>query len=192
MVLTFTCSFSVVGEDRTKVHRMLAAAIGCNLAWGIIDAIFYLMACYVERGHNILLMRQVQTTGPREGRRIVADAIPPVLVSLLPDGELEIMRQRIAAMPPPSKRAQLKKDDWAGAAGVFSLVFLSTFPVVIPFFFFNEITRPLRISNAIAILMMFGAGYSFGFYTGGRPWRVGLTTVLLGGAMVAIAVALGG
>jgi hypothetical protein len=39
MVLTFTCSFSVATAGRADVKNMLIAALGCNLAWGIIDAV---------------------------------------------------------------------------------------------------------------------------------------------------------
>src|SRR5437660_5533748 len=40
MVLTFTCSFSVADAGREQVRTMLLGALGCNLAWGIIDAVF--------------------------------------------------------------------------------------------------------------------------------------------------------
>ena len=38
MVLTFTCSFSIAGSGRSEVRTMLLAALGCNVAWGIIDS----------------------------------------------------------------------------------------------------------------------------------------------------------
>ncbi len=60
MVLSFTCSFSVADAGRSDVRKMLIAALGCNLAWGIIDALFYLMGCLSERGHNILALRAVR------------------------------------------------------------------------------------------------------------------------------------
>ena len=40
MVLTYTCSFSVAGAGREEVRTMLIGALGCNLAWGLIDAVF--------------------------------------------------------------------------------------------------------------------------------------------------------
>ena len=81
---------------------MLLTALGCNLAWGIIDAVFYLMGNYSELGHNLLTFRLVRrAANPNEGQRIIADAIPPVLVSVLPPGELELMRQKLLLMPEP-------------------------------------------------------------------------------------------
>ncbi|MFL5250402.1 MAG: hypothetical protein ACJ79V_21460, partial [Myxococcales bacterium] len=57
MVLTFTCSISAADPGREEVRAMLFGAIGCNLAWGAIDAIMYLMACLAERGHELFTLR---------------------------------------------------------------------------------------------------------------------------------------
>jgi VIT family len=193
MVLTFTCSFNVVRAGQGGVRKLLLTALGCNLAWGIIDAVFYLMGNFSELGHNLLTFRLVRkAANPNEGQRIIADAIPPVLVSVLPPGELELMRQRLLLMPEPPPRMRLKKDDWLAAVGVFFLVFLSTFPVVIPFIFFKDVTQALRISNGVAIVMLFVCGYVFADYAGLRPWKTGVALVVLGSAMVAVTILFGG
>src|SRR5271165_5544250 len=71
MVLTFTCSLRITGLDRGRVDTMLKAAIGCNLAWGIIDALFYLLNRMSERGHNRKILLQVRAlVEPAAGRRI--------------------------------------------------------------------------------------------------------------------------
>jgi hypothetical protein len=44
MVLTFTSSISVASEGDADVRTVMAGAIGCNLAWGLVDATMYLMA----------------------------------------------------------------------------------------------------------------------------------------------------
>jgi hypothetical protein len=139
MVLTFTCSFSVVGAGRTEVREMLLAALGCNLAWGIIDAVFYLMSCLSEKGHGILTLRAVRkTANPAKAHGIIAGALPPLLASVLPEVELEALRQRLNQLPEPPEHPRLAKDDWFAAAGVFLLIFLSTFPVTIPFVFIHQ------------------------------------------------------
>jgi VIT1/CCC1 family predicted Fe2+/Mn2+ transporter len=113
-------------------------------------------------------------------------------VSVLPAGELELMRQKLLQMPEPPARPRLGKDEWLGAVGVFLLVFLSTFPVVIPFMFFKEVTRALRVSNGVAIAMLFLSGYGFANYSGLHPWRTGVAMVVLGAAMVAVTILFGG
>jgi hypothetical protein len=51
MVLTYTSSLSVAADNAT-IRALLLGAVGCNLAWGIIDAGMYLMARLNERGRN--------------------------------------------------------------------------------------------------------------------------------------------
>ncbi len=193
MVLSFTCSFSVADAGRSDVRKMLIAALGCNLAWGIIDAAFYLMSCLSERGHNILALRAVRQAADRaEAHRIIADALPPSLASVLPEAEFAAMRETLIRLPEPPAHPRLGKHDWLAALGVCLVVFLSTFPVVTPFIFIHEARLALRVSNGIAIAMLFMAGYAFGRYSGFRPVRVGLTMVVVGMAMVAMTMALGG
>lgn len=193
MVLSFTCTVSTTRAGREEVRTMLVAALGCNLAWGIIDAVFYLMACFSEQGHNLLTFQAVRkATDPGEGRRIIAGAIPPILASVLPEGEFEVMRRRLLELPEPTSRLRLKRDNWLAAVGVFLLVFLSTFPVVLPFIFFHDATRALRVSNGVAIVMLFAGGYAFADYAGLRPWKTGIAMVVLGSVLVAVSIAFGG
>ena len=77
MVLTFTGSLSVAESGREDVRTMLIGALGCNIAWGIIDGILYLMACLSERGHALRSYRAVrQASDPRAAQRLIADALP--------------------------------------------------------------------------------------------------------------------
>ena len=51
MVLTFTGGFNALEAGRAEVRDLLIAGIGCNIAWGMIDAIVYLITTLAERGH---------------------------------------------------------------------------------------------------------------------------------------------
>ena len=193
MVLTFTGSLSVAEAGREDIRTMLIGALGCNLAWGIIDAVFYLMGCLAEKSRDLATYQAVRKAAdPQQAQRLIAESLPPVVASVLQLGELEAIRERLMDLPEPPGRARLARDDWQGAAGVFLLVFLSTFPVVIPFLFMPTAVPALRVSNAIAIAMLFLAGYSYGRITGRRPVRVGIAVVLLGVIFVGITIALGG
>src|SRR6201987_2228440 len=154
MVLTFTCSFSVAGAGREEVRTMLVGALGCNLAWGIIDAVFYLMGNFSRLGQGILKLRTLrEATNPARAHQIIADALPPVVVSVLSTSELESMRQKLnnLADVPPGPR--LRVTDWLGALGVFLIVVSATLPVIIPFALIEVAKRALRVSNGIAIGM---------------------------------------
>jgi VIT family len=193
MVLTFTGSLSVAEAGRDDVRTMLIGALGCNLAWGIIDGVLYLMGSLAEKGRGLLTFRVVRKAAdPKEAQRLIADALPSVVASVLDPVELESLYQRLKQLPEPSDHVQLRKDDWLGAIGVFLLVFLCTFPVVIPFIFMSHAGPALRVSNVIAIVMLFLTGYAFGRMTGRRPWLVGISMVVLGSILVGMTIALGG
>ncbi len=192
MALTFTLTLGVVTADRIQVRTMLFAALGCNLAWGIIDAGVFLMARFNERGRNAVKLRAVrEAANSGHARRIIADALPPLLASVLPPDQLELMRQRLLLLPEP-ERPRLTKRDGLGALAICLLSFLSTFPIVIPFILIGDARLALRLSNAVAIAMLFVCGYAFGHYAGFRPWATGLSMVAVGAALVGVAIALGG
>ena len=193
MVLTFTGSLSVAEAGREDVREMLIGALGCNIAWGIIDAMLYLMGVLAEKGRGLITLLAVRkATDPQEAQRHIAGALPPVVASILEPAELESIRQRLARLPEPPTHARLDRDDWLGAIGVFVLVFLSTFPVAIPFIFMHEAGPALRVSNAIAIVMLFLLGYAFARMTGRHPWLVGIAMVAIGAMLVSMTMALGG
>lgn len=193
MVLTFTCSLSVNSAGREEVRTLLIAALGCNLAWGMIDGFMHLVGCFVERGTAIAKLRAIRhAPDSSAAHRVIADALPPVLASVLSPVEFEVMRQKLNQLPPPPRRSTLTTKDWLGAAAVFMAVFLSTFPVAIPFLFIDNVRVALRLSNAVAVVMLFLTGYAFGIYADHRPWRMGLWVAILGSLLVGIAVVLGG
>jgi hypothetical protein len=193
MVLTFTCSFSVAGAGREEVRTMLIGALGCNLAWGIIDAVFYLMGSFSFLGQGILRLKALrQVTDSVHAHEIIAQALPPVVVSVLSSSDLEDMRQKLNRLPELPPRPRLRRDDWLGAVGVFLIVFLSTLPIVMPFAVIEDARRALRVSNGIAIAMLFLTGYAFGRFAGHRPLGMAASMVILGAAMVAITISLGG
>jgi len=193
MVLTFTGSLSVADAGRDDVRMMLIGALGCNVAWGFIDGLFYLMGSLADKGQNLMTYLAVRSTNdPQQARRLIADRLPPAVASIMEPAELDTMHQRLKRLPEPPKRATLNKQDWLSATGIFLLVFLSTFPVVIPFIFMQSVLPAMRISNAIAIVMMFMTGYSYGRLTGYHPLGVGIAMVVLGALVVSATIALGG
>jgi hypothetical protein len=193
MVLTFMCSLGIATAGNIKVQTMLIGALGCNLAWGIVDGGLYLLARINERGGKILTLRAIrQAPNPETARRVIADALPTELASILPMEQLELLRQKLRQLPEPLERPRLTKRDWIGALGLCLLSFLVTFPVVIPFIFLSDAKLALRVSYAIAIVMLFCCGYAFGCHSGLPPWAAGLSMVAIGSALVSVAVALGG
>jgi len=193
MVLAITGSLRVATAKSDDVHTMLMSALGCNLAWGIIDGVLYLLGCLAEKGRNLVIYKAVrQATDIQMAQQLIAEALPRVVAATLQPAELEAIRQRLMLLPEPPKRAHLSWSDVWCAKGVFLLVFLSTFPVVLPFMFMHNAMLALRISNGIAITMLFITGAAYGRCMDRSPWGFGIAMVVLGGALVALTKAFGG
>jgi hypothetical protein len=151
MVLSFTCSFSVVNAGRSDVREMLLGALGCNIAWGVIDGFFYLLNMAAERGHE----------------------------------RLELDKK-------PAGKLLLTFSDLKATFYIFSLVFLSTFPVALPFLLIHDPWSAVRFSNLVSLILLFSLGFSLGRYAGGRPVLWGTTMAVIGSLLVSITISLGG
>jgi VIT1/CCC1 family predicted Fe2+/Mn2+ transporter len=193
MVLSFTCTISVINAGEGEVRDVVIGALGCNLAWGIVDAIMYLMGILFERGRGLSIAHAVRATpDPERGRELMSQVLPEPLDQLFDGPALEHARAKLVALPSLPKGPHLKGRDWLGAAGVFLLVFITTFPVVVPFMLFEPLHRSMRISNGVAIAMLFVAGCVVGRYAGIGRVRTGLAMVAIGLMLLAITIALGG
>lgn len=193
MVLTFTRSLNVAESGRAEVRAMLIGALGCNLAWAIIDAVMFLMNTLAERALGARTLGAVRAAAdPSAAHRIIADSFPPVVAQALKTEDLERMRVRVEQIPLALARPRLVRRDGLSALAVFAFVFFCTFPVVIPFVVMNDAARALLVSNAIAIGSLFLTGYAFGRAAGYRGWPFGVSMVIIGSVLVGIAMALGG
>ena len=192
MALSITGSLSVAESGRSAVRTMLVGAIGCNTAWGFVDAMMYLLSLLTERYRTRALFRAVRNEqDSRRAQEMIADRLPPLLADGIGEAELEGLWRQVVGMT-TAPAAGLTGRDLLGALGVFFLVFLSTLPVALPFLLPIEPLRALRLSNGVAVAMLFGLGYRLGRYVAGPPILIGLVAVLVGAVLVAVTIALGG
>jgi VIT1/CCC1 family predicted Fe2+/Mn2+ transporter len=143
-------SLSVTDVGNGEVRKMMLAALTCNIAWGLVDGIMYLVATLTERSRE----------------RLVGEAA--------------------------ADSVRLGRRDFAGALGVFLLVVLSTFPVVLPFMFIDTLPVAMRASNLLTMLMLFWGGWVLARYSGGNRWKAGFGLAAIGAALSAAIIALGG
>jgi VIT1/CCC1 family predicted Fe2+/Mn2+ transporter len=191
MVLTFTASLNTAEMGRGDVRLMLIAALGCNLAWGSIDAAMYLLSVRAEESISQRTLDRIQRApSPDCAHDEIRAALPPILAGLFHKDDLERIRLHLAQTE-IGDVPRLTAGAWRAACAVFLLVFCATLPVALPFLLIGDPRRALWVSHGIAIASLFLAGWSLG-----RHWlrslRVGLAMVALGLALVAIALLLGG
>jgi hypothetical protein len=191
MAVSIMGALNVTTEGSPDARATLLMALGCNVAWGFTDAVMYLVSAAIVNNRNIGLLRRLrESTDLREARRIVADALPHRVAASARVETIEALRQDLATMPLP--RGALSGRDFLGALGVFLIVLLATFPVVVPFLFFQDARVAVRVSNGLALAVLYGYGYLLGRHTGGTTWKFGLGIAALGAGLVAVIMALGG
>ena len=193
MVLTFTGTLSAASAGREEVRTMLLGAIGCNMAWGLVDGVMYVLRNLVSRGRKAMLVRDVRAAAtPEDGHRLIGEAMG-ALSDPMTTPQFEHLRHWILHLPAEaSAPPRLMASDLRAALGVFVLVFISTFPVVLPFMFVADLHTAMRVSSLIAIAMMFLCGHGWARYAGVNPWVAGLAMVVLGVVVETAVILLGG
>jgi VIT1/CCC1 family predicted Fe2+/Mn2+ transporter len=193
MAMTFVGALSVATAGREEVRTMMISALGCNLAWGLADAVMYLVRTVTERTRNRALLARIRGgADSATGQALVAEALPPRLATARGADALEGLRRRLAELPALPVRPHLGWDDFKGALGVFLLVVLATFPVVVPFLLFDQAALAVRVSNLVALVMLFIAGWILAQHAGGSRWRGGAAMAVTGAVLMAAIMALGG
>jgi len=192
MALTFVGAVSIADSGRNEIQEMLAAALGCNLAWGLVDAVMYVVRTIADRGRLLTLIHSVRGSDAEAGRALIKGSLSKVAAGLVSDTEVEAIRARTLALPAVPARPQLKIKDLLAALAVFLLVVASTLPVALPFVLTNDVELAKNSSRAIALVMLFLGGLALGRYAGYGSWKTGLMMTGLGAAVVTAVIALGG
>jgi len=193
MALTFVGAVSVAESGRAELRTMFISALGCNIAWGLVDAVMYVVRAITTRGRSLTLVLSVRAaTQPEAGRRLILESLPPVVAQVISEAAVEDMRAGLVALPHVPDRPRLQLRDGLAALGIFLIVVASTFPVVLPFAVLADVGLAKTVSRVIALLMLFGGGLALGRHAGYGSWKVGLMMAGLGAALVAAVMALGG
>jgi len=191
MAMSFTGTLSVATAGEQDIHTMMLAAVGCNLAWGLTDAVMYLIAEITERERKISFLHRLHHAESAEvADRLIADEMPKRLRSHANPAVFEAFRKSLVELPEP--RVLLDRRQYLDGLLVFLLVALSTFPIVLPFLLVDDALHALRLSNALGILTLFVSGYLLGRRAGGKGWHFGLAMAAIGSMLVGIIILLGG
>jgi VIT1/CCC1 family predicted Fe2+/Mn2+ transporter len=197
MALTWTVgSRLVMREEGLDVRGLVISTLGCNVAWGIIDAVLRILGTTFFRSRRLHLYRQIR--GARDeatALEVIRNEFPTEGTALAVDhADAEALYRSLLALAAKSEpsRVSLTRSDLLAAVAVFFLVAATAIPAVIPFFLIDSPERALRVSNLLLIGLLFFTGYAWARFSGGRPLYAGVTMTCLGLIMVSIAVALGG
>jgi hypothetical protein len=193
MALTFVGAVSVATAGREEIRTMMVTALGCNLAWGLVDAVMYLVRTITDRERARNLVRSVRAAADAAtGRKLIEQSLSPIVPGLVSAAEIEAVRARLVALPTMPEQPHLDSDDLLAALGIFLIVVAATFPVVLPFVLIRDVGTAKFVSRGIALAMLYFGGLALGRHAGYGSWKVGLAMVGLGAGLVLAIMALGG
>ncbi|SAK64003.1 hypothetical protein AWB82_03366 [Caballeronia glebae] len=193
MALTFVGTVSAATGGEAAGRKMLYTALGCNLAWGLADAVMYLVRTIADRARRHALALAIQRErDAAAGVRALRDRLSATLDPFISDDDLESIRKRIAASASLPERARFVRDDFLAALGIFIIIVLSTFPVAAPFVLVKHVPTALLISRVLTLAMLFCCGFALGRYAGWRGWKAGLAMTTLGVLLTMAIIVLGG
>jgi hypothetical protein len=192
MALTFTGTMSASVAGGERVASVLMAALGCNIAWGLVDAVMFVLATVVERARRNKFVTAIHTLPMGEAQEAFLENLPWEARRVMDDKEVDRFLTRVRDQPARPAQQVIDISDFKAASVIFILVVLSTLPPSLPFLFVGDLYRAMRISNGVALVMLFLIGAQLGTYAGGRPWPMAFAMASIGAMLVAVTIALGG
>lgn len=180
--------------DGAGRYDLIVAALGCNLAWGMVDAMMTLVGIRVrlDHAHERLhaLRGAEQEARFRDGLR---DFLPDVVVDgMLPDEVQRMRRNLLASGMGTGAAPRLGREHWLAWLVLGSHTFAATFPIILPLLLIPDDLLALRAAQSIGLAMLFILGWRLARWAGGSPWKSSLGFTALGVLMTGICLALGG
>jgi len=192
MAISVTTAAEITAGGEADVRELMIAALGCNLAWGLIDGVIYLLQLQYERHRVHRMALELRELGAEEAfRKRVAAELPPLVAAAMNADSYRHIRQAVQSYA-QSRPAYWSRQEFAAAGLICALVFASTFPLVLPFMVMQEPFLALRASHAIAVAMLFILGWKLGRWSGAPALGSATLLALVGTILAILCVALGG
>jgi VIT1/CCC1 family predicted Fe2+/Mn2+ transporter len=127
-----------------------------------------------------------------EARNVIRDNITPLAAELLSDEEIDRLKGKVDQLPDLKISRVLVMRNYINAIQIFFLVFIVTFPVAIPFLVVHDVIIAIRLSNGIALALLFTGGVLLARYAGLKPVLTALAMTAIGIFLVTMTILLGG
>jgi len=195
MTLTFTLGASLVIEEGPEATKeLLVGVIGCNIAWGVIDGLLYVMTSMMERGKVHRAARALRLEGDAAATGLIRNELSEGYGAVLTeDTRNRLVGELLTALRRAEPgRVKMTKEDVGGAIASFWLVVFTAIPAVVPFLLIDNHMLALRVSNFLLVALMFGVAYGWAKFTNANPWLTGLGMTVFGLILVQATIMLGG
>lgn len=178
-----------LGQDDIEFKKlMMLVPLGCNAAWGIIDGIMYVLINLRERGNKSKLLSLVKSAKDQnDALALVRKEFGFAFFDLLnQDTQKNIYEEIVKGATNATivKPKGISKNDLRLVLKTFLIVFSSGVPIVIPFFFLNDVWLAIRISHIIGLVMLFCIGYWWAKFASRHRIRSAIGLTILGVVIV--------
>ncbi|MGY4827622.1 hypothetical protein ACVNIS_03485 [Sphaerotilaceae bacterium SBD11-9] len=192
MVVSITAAEEIRSDGQAEVHALFIAALGCTVAWGLIDGVIYLLNRQFTRFRDRRTLLELRATPAEDAFRArVQEELPPLVGTALTDDTYA--RIRSAVDTHPAERARFwPLHEWGTAGVITVLVASSSLPLVLPFLLMTDARLALRVSHLIAIVLLFILGWRIGRWSGASAPLSGTLLALLGVVLGVTCILLGG
>lgn len=193
LTILLTAGYYVEGASNPK-HALLVVAVGCNLAWGLIDGLLYVMSDLYVRAKQRRGLRLLRTAEPARGEEVVQAQVANGIGAVLDADEQATVASVFygAALRTADPPSGVTLDNVRTTLATVLLNMLALVPPIVVFALVDEWRPALNVASALLVLMMFAVGEAWARAAKLAPWRAGVSMVVLGGTMVTIALLLGG
>jgi VIT1/CCC1 family predicted Fe2+/Mn2+ transporter len=184
-----------LGVEDLSNRSMFIAILGCNLAWAVVDGVMFVLVAVFEQGRRQRIGRRIQSGASDEkARQLIHKELggqlericSPEALKRFEDDVLQTVR---AAGP---LKTSLNRGDVLGGIASAFVILVATAPILVPYLVIPVPRNAVRVSEAIAVGLLFFLGVWWGRVVGANPFKVGFGLTLVGGLLVAITIFLGG
>lgn len=183
------------GLEQATSRELLIAVLGCNVAWGIVDGVMFVLVSLFERTRKTRIMHAVLSAPTDDAAlQCIHAELGDRLELLTTDQDREQLYRAVLGivrrsnLDPPS----IQRDDILGGIAVGLIIMVATLPVVLPFVFISDADFAVHVSSVVTLVLQFIVGYWWGRIAGVNPWRIGAGVTCVGLTLVLITIALGG
>lgn len=183
------------GLSEANNRELFIAVLGCNIAWGVVDGVMFVMFALFERGRKARIVHGVLNAATDEmALQRIHEELGDRLESLTTAEDRDQMYRCVLEI---SRRSQceplrIQHKDLLGGIAVGLLILVATLPPVVPFLLVSNPTTAVRISNFVTLSMLFCIGWWWARVVGASPLRIGAGVSGIGLILVLITIALGG
>lgn len=183
------------GLTEANNRELFIAVLGCNIAWGVVDGVMFVMLMLFERGRKARIVNSV-LSAPTESVALqrIHEEFGNRLEPLTTTEQRDQVYRWVLDLARRSDREQprIQREDILGGIAVGLIILVATLPVAVPFLLVSNATTAVRISNLITLVMLFGIGWWWGRVVGANPLHIGAGVMGVGLTLVLITIALGG